>query len=196
MKPGIVVFASGTGTNFQALIDACENGELHARIRALITNREDAGAITRARSYKIPYAVFKASEYQFHENYISSLLNKVWQFNPDLIVLAGYLEKIPKDVIEQAGCPIINIHPALLPKYGGKGMYGTHIHRAVIEQGETESGCTVHMVNENFDEGRILKQVRVPVKPDDTPETLAARIRPYEHQILIKTANQLLNPSP
>lgn len=195
MKPSIVVFASGSGSNFQALIDACRDKRIYATIKGLIVTREDAGAVERAKNHNIPYTILSKSDFNSNDAIADAINHQLSKWQPSLIVLAGYLEKLPVEVIEQSSCPIINIHPSLLPKYGGKGYYGLKVHRAVIENGEKESGCTVHQVNSNYDEGKILNQASVPVYEDDTPESLANRIRPHEHRILIETVNQLIHNS-
>ncbi len=195
MKPSIVVFASGSGSNFQALIDACRDNRIPATIKGLIVTREDAGAVERAKNHGIPYRVLSKSDFNSNEDLADAINHHLDKWNPSLIILAGYLEKLPVEVIEQNSCPIINIHPSLLPKYGGKGYYGIKVHRAVIENGDKESGCTTHLVTPNYDEGQILNQAHVPVYENDTPETLAGRIRPHEHRILIETVNQLIHNS-
>lgn len=195
MKPQIVVFASGSGSNFEALAEACRKNRLDAKISGLICDRNSASAIDRAVKYHIPWMVIKKADYSSQQAYVDYLLKSINRWSPDLIVLAGYLSKLPTEIIDQAGCPIINVHPSLLPEYGGKGFYGQHVHRAVIDNNESESGCSVHQVTEEFDDGPVLKQARVPVFEDDTPQTLADRIRPHEHRILIETVNQLLTES-
>ncbi len=193
MKPGIVVFASGSGTNFEALAEACRKHRIEAQINGLICDRDSAGAIDRAIAYNIPWLVMKKSNYDSYHDYVDQLIERLQKWSPDLIVLAGYLSKLPVEIINKMGCPIINIHPSLLPKYGGKGFYGERVHKAVLEAGEKESGCSVHKVTEEFDDGPVINQARVPVFDDDTPQTLAERIRPHEHRILIETVNQLLS---
>ncbi len=195
MKPQIVVFASGSGSNFEAIAEACRKNQMEATVSGLIADRDTAGAIDRAIRFKIPWRVIKRSDYSSPDDYSRKLLEVTRYWEPDLIVLAGYLSKIPPEFIDQIGCPIINVHPSLLPKYGGEGFFGKHVHQAVLENGETESGCSVHRVTEEFDEGPVLNQAKVPVFEDDTPQTLADRIRPHEHRILIETVNQLLTES-
>jgi len=190
---GLVVFASGSGTNFQSLIDAIEKGELSATIKGLITDKPGIGSIDRAKEHNIPYKVIAPSAFNSESEFSGALLEQLKAWNTDLIVLAGYLKKIPLQIIENFEDRILNIHPSLLPKYGGKGFYGLNVHKAVIKNQEPVSGCTVHLVNEEFDKGPILAQSRVPVKPDDTPETLAARILKQEHQLLPATIEDYLN---
>ncbi|HKI45567.1 MAG TPA: phosphoribosylglycinamide formyltransferase [Balneolales bacterium] len=188
----IVVFASGSGTNFQAIIDTVVQKSIHAEITGLITDNPDAAAIKRAQKNGIPFRVLRSADYNDYQAYIFGLLNQLNEWKPDLIVLAGYLKKIPVEVIRLYENRIINIHPALLPKYGGKGFYGMNVHRAVIAAGEKESGCTVHIVTEEYDKGPILAQMKVPVKKDDRPETLQQRILKQEHRLLPQVINKLL----
>ncbi len=183
----IVVFASGSGTNFQSIIDAVKNGKISAHIAGLITDKPDIGAIRRARNNDIPVQIISPQDYSSQTDFASSLLKQLEAWEAHLIVLAGYLKKIPDSVIHTFPDRILNIHPALLPKYGGKGFYGMNVHRAVIEADEKESGCTIHIVTEEFDEGPILAQAKVPVKKEDTPETLAKRILEEEHKLYPRT---------
>ncbi|MFO7799888.1 phosphoribosylglycinamide formyltransferase [Rhodohalobacter sp.] len=187
----IVVFASGSGSNFQAIIDSIGKGEIEAHISGLIASRPGIGAIERAKSHNIPHYVLSGepSDTSFTKVLISKL--KAW--NPDLIVLAGFLKKIPAEVTETYQNKIINIHPSLLPKYGGKGFYGIKVHKAVVDAGETESGCTVHYVNELYDKGDIIRQQRVTVSDDDTPETLAQKVLKEEHKLLPNVIAEILN---
>jgi formyltetrahydrofolate-dependent phosphoribosylglycinamide formyltransferase len=188
----IVVFASGSGTNFQAIIDAVFQKSIYAEITGLITNNPDATAIERAQKKGIPFRILRSNDYNDYQLYTSDLLNQLDEWKPDLIVLAGYLKKIPIKVIRRYENRIINIHPALLPKYGGKGFYGINVHRAVIAAGEKESGCTVHIVTEEYDRGPILGQIKVPVKKGDSPEILQQRILKQEHMLLPQVINKLL----
>lgn len=185
----IVFFASGSGTNFQSVIDAIDSGELDAEITGLLTNNPKAGAIKRAENHSIPVRVINREN---TTDYTKDLLNALADFSPDLVVLAGYMKKIPDEVIDRYSGKIINIHPSLLPKYGGKGFYGIHVHRAVIESGERLSGCTVHYVDEIYDNGSIIARQTVSVEPDDTPDSLAHKILKEEHKLLPGTIKKLL----
>lgn len=185
----LLFFASGSGTNFQSVIDAIESGTLNAKIIGLITDRKDAGAIQRAEKHSIPVFVITPTDSEAFRNKLLSLLTDL---SPDLIVLAGYLRKIPDEVIDRFRNKIINIHPSLLPKYGGKGFYGLNVHRAVIENNESVSGCTVHFVNEVYDSGAIISRATTEVAEDDTPETLAKRVLQLEHKLLPDTIKKLL----
>ncbi len=191
----IVVFASGSGTNFQAIIDAVENGQIDGRIRGLITNKQNIQAIERAQKHSIPHVFLTASQFSDDTNYIKALLEQLSEWDTDLIALAGYMIKIPAEIIQEYKGRMVNIHPALLPKYGGKGFYGMNVHRAVIENGETESGCSVHLVTEEYDEGPVLARRKVKVKDSDDAPALAKRILKEEHklfpEVIAKLANQL-----
>lgn len=195
----IVVFASGSGTNFQSIIDAADSGQIDGRIRGLITNKTGVQAIERAKNHGISHATLSPSQFSTTSEYTEILLDQLNNWNTDLIALAGYMIKIPPDVIREYEGRIVNIHPALLPKYGGKGFYGMNVHRAVIENNETESGCTVHLVTEEYDEGPILAQKKVPVKDSDDPSALAERVLKEEHKlfpkVIGKLADQLNNKS-
>lgn len=187
----IVVFASGSGTNFQAIIDAVNGGQIDGQIQGLITNKEGIQAIERAQKNNIDCRRLSPSDFSSDQKYIDALLSQLQDWNTDLIALAGYMIKIPPRVIEAYQNRIINIHPSLLPKYGGKGFYGMNVHRAVIQNDEKESGCTVHVVTEEYDQGPILGQRKVPVNQADTPETLAKRVLKEEHKLFPKIISDL-----
>lgn len=187
----LVVFASGSGSNFQAIIDAVENGTISAEIAGLISNKKDAGAVGRAQKHQIPVRIIPAEDPGV---FVKELPRQLDIWSPDLIVLAGFLKKIPDKILKKYPRRIINIHPSLLPKYGGKGFYGQRVHQAVLDAGDDISGCTVHYVNEEYDRGDIIRQERVDVLPGDTPETLAARVLSREHQILPVVIKDLINP--
>jgi len=170
------------------VIDAIESGRLDARITGLISNTARAGAIDRAKEHDIPAYVIDTNDPASEKE----LLDLLGSLDPGLIVLAGYLRKIPDSVIRTYNGKIINIHPSLLPKYGGKGYYGMNVHRAVIENREKVSGCTVHFVDEIYDNGQVIEQVEVPVEQTDTPESLAKKILRREHEMLPETIQKLL----
>lgn len=192
----IVVFASGSGTNFQSIIDAIESQRItSASIAGLITNNPDAGAIERARKHDIPVAVIRREAFPNDIEYERNLLEHLKALETDVIILAGYLKKIPSSLLREYPNRVINIHPSLLPKYGGKGFYGRRVHEAVIQNKETVSGCTVHVVTEEYDKGPILGQRIVSVLSDDTPESLQKRILEQEHQLLPEVIQQILTKS-
>ncbi len=178
----VAVLVSGGGTNLQALLDALKKSSI-ARIARVISNRSQAGALERARRASVPTVILRdpadAKELQ-------AALG-----DAQLVVLAGYLKLVPKAVVSRFKGRMINIHPALLPDFGGPGMYGHHVHEAVLASGAKESGVTVHLVDEEFDRGEIIAQERVPVRRGDTPETLAARVVEAEHRLLPKVVLDL-----
>lgn len=187
----IVVFASGSGSNFQAIIDAVISGEIPGTICGLLASRTGIRSIERAKENNIPVTVLTEKDFQSVDDYTSALLKALDKWKPDLIVLAGYMKKIPGQMIDLYENRIINIHPSLLPKYGGKGYYGLNVHKAVIANGEKESGCTVHIVTKEYDTGPVLDQTHVQVLPDDTPETLQQRILIQEHILLPKVIKKI-----
>jgi phosphoribosylglycinamide formyltransferase-1 len=188
----IAVFASGGGTNLQALINASKGEILRGEVTAVISNNSRAYALERARKENIPAYHISGKTYSERAKFVSRLFEVFDENNVNLVVLAGYMKLVPIEIVRKYRSRIINIHPALLPGYGGKGMYGTNVHKAVIESGDQFSGATVHMVDEIYDHGAILIQRTVPVLADDTPESLAARVLKVEHQILPEAAAMFL----
>ena len=183
----IALFASGTGSNAKKLI-GCFSGSKEISVALLLSNRSNVGALEIAKASGVPAFVFSKEE--FYNS--SKILDKLISENIDIIVLAGFLIKIPDNILKAYENKIINIHPALLPDFGGKGMYGLNVHKAVIESGKTESGITIHLVNENYDEGKILFQAKCSVLENDTPETLAARVQELEHNYFPKTIERFI----
>jgi len=180
----LAVFISGGGTNLQALIDACTKGTLKAEIKAVVSNNSKAYGLERARQAGIETFHISRVVYSNDADYQKELLDVLEKFDIDIIVLAGYMKLMPSVIVKKYYGRIINIHPALLPKYGGKGMYGMNVHEAVLQNGDRFSGATVHLVDDKYDQGPILIQRQVPVENDDTPESLAARVLEVEHQIV------------
>jgi phosphoribosylglycinamide formyltransferase 1 len=180
----ICVFASGGGSNFRAILEARRNGFLHSDIRILITNNSVCGAVEIAKEYGVN--IFHISRKVFPElddaEYGQVFVDKLKEYEIDLIVLAGYMKMIEPAVIKSFTNRIINIHPALLPSFGGKGMYGINVHKAVIETRVRVSGLTIHVVNEEYDKGRILFQKSVEVNEDDNEYTLQKKILVLEHK--------------
>lgn len=177
------VLASGNGTNLQAIFDAIDDGRLQARVTVVISNHHDAYALERARQHGVPAIHLSRKQFPTAEEFNRSFLELLRKHGVDLIVLAGYMKLIDSSIVQAYRHRMLNIHPALLPAFGGKGMYGMHVHEAVIESGAKVSGVTVHMVDEQFDHGPIVMQQAVEVLDTDTPETLAARILPEEHRL-------------
>jgi phosphoribosylglycinamide formyltransferase-1 len=170
----IVIFASGSGTNAENIIRHFKATKT-AIVEAVFTNKADAQVIQRAEKHQVPSLVFSKNDLE-----TGKVLQEINAIQPDLIVLAGFLLKFPETIVAAYPDKIINIHPALLPKYGGKGMYGMHVHQAVVENKEPKTGITIHYVNENYDEGNVIFQKEVTVLISDTPEVVAAKIHELE----------------
>jgi phosphoribosylglycinamide formyltransferase-1 len=188
----IVVFASGSGSNFQSIIDATLSQQIPGKITGLITDRDDIKAIERAVKHDIPFKIIQPSMLGNAQDFASALIHSLEQFNADVIVLAGYLKKIPDAVIKKYEGRILNIHPSLLPKYGGKGFYGIKVHQAVVDHNEQESGCTVHLVTEVYDDGPILGQSKVSLSENETAESLAKKVLVLEHSLYPKVISDFI----
>lgn len=191
----IAIFASGNGSNAQRITEYFK-GNTEIRIALIASNNMDAYVLKRAENLNIPLISF--SKQQMNDN--DFLLTVLEKYKIDFIVLAGFMLMVPKKIIEMYSNRIINIHPALLPKYGGKGMYGGNVHKAVIASGDKKSGITIHYVNEHYDEGAIIFQAECDVLPSDTGEVLAERIHKLEHkyypEIIEKTVRELFPKPP
>lgn len=187
MMKRLAIFASGNGSNAQAIADYFSESS-DARVVLILSNRKDAFVLQRAKALEIPVRVFNRVD--FYETEVITRLMIDQQI--DMIILAGFLWLLPSSIINAYPDRIINIHPALLPKYGGKGMYGSKVHSAVIQAGEKESGISIHLVNENYDQGKIIFQARCTVEKEDTPETLAAKIHVLEYTHFPAIINQVL----
>lgn len=183
----IAIFASGSGSNAQRITEYFE-GSQEAEVSLILTNNPNAGVIARARKLNIPVLVFNKKIF-YNTNKIVRLLK---DHQTDLVVLAGFMMLIPEEMVKAFPDRIVNIHPALLPKYGGKGMYGHFVHEAVVAAGEKESGITIHYVNENYDEGAIIFQATCEVEPNDTPADVAAKIQKLEHKHFPVIVHQIL----
>ncbi|GAA4801363.1 phosphoribosylglycinamide formyltransferase [Litoribaculum gwangyangense] len=183
----IVIFASGSGTNAENLIKFFQNRN-HASVIQVLTNNPHAKVLERAKNLKVSGLSFNRTA--FYET--DDVLNILKAAHPDLIVLAGFLWKFPEAILNEFPNKVINVHPALLPKYGGKGMYGIHVHEAVVNHKETETGITIHYVNEHYDEGAIIFQATCEVLPTDTAEDVAAKIHELEMEHFPKVIEELL----
>ncbi|MAP55745.1 phosphoribosylglycinamide formyltransferase [Altibacter sp.] len=190
MKKRIVIFASGSGTNTQNLIQYFQQGEV-AEVVLVLSNKKDAKVLERAKNLNVKSLHF-VKDALFSENGVLKILQEV---QPNLIVLAGFLLKFPEVILKEFPHKVINIHPALLPKYGGKGMYGRHVHEAVVANMERETGITVHYVNEHYDEGAVIFQKSVSLSEEDTPQTVAQKVQQLEYVHFPKVIEELLlNP--
>lgn len=184
-KVNITVLVSGGGTNLQSVIDNIENGFLDkAQIVQIISSNKNAFALERAKKHGIPGICIDKEEWPGEKERSKMILQKLREADTELIVLAGYMSILDPELIETYRNRILNIHPSLIPKFCGKGFYGKRVHRAVLENGDLESGATVHFVDEGVDTGKIILQGKVPVEPSDTEDTLAARVLTVEHRIL------------
>lgn len=183
----IAIFASGSGSNAEQIIRFFKGSE-HS-VKCVVTNKPTAGVISRADLLGIPVALFSRDQFNLPVNIIKFLKEQ----EIDLIVLAGFLLKINEEFIQAYPELIINLHPSLLPKYGGKGMYGANVHKAVLAANEKESGITIHIVNEHFDEGRILEQHKVGISDNESVDTLVKKIQQLEHTYLPKAINTYLS---
>ena len=182
----IIFFASGSGTNVANIIKYF-NGNDKVEVALTLTNNPNSGVIKRVKKMKKPLMVFSK-----HELEDKSLLQKIISINPDLIILAGFLLKIPVNFVNAFPKKIINIHPALLPKFGGRGMYGNRVHQSVKDSSEEKTGITIHFVNEFFDQGTIIFQASVPIEDNDTVEDIANKVHKLEYAHYPKIIDQLL----
>lgn len=190
-KYRVAVLISGGGTNLQALIDAITQGEIpNAEIVVVISSNPEAKGLERAKEAGIPVQVPKGL--CDHREYSENLMHLLLEAKPDLVVLAGYLKILNKEVVNAFLGKIINIHPSLLPKYGGKGCYGLKVHEKVLESGDTVTGATIHYVTEGVDQGEIILQNHVEVEKTDTPESLASRVLAVEHRLMVEGVKKVL----
>jgi phosphoribosylglycinamide formyltransferase-1 len=181
----IAVLASHEGTTLQAILDTCGGGMLNARVVIVISNNADSGALGRARAAGVAHAHLSGRTHPDAEALDRAILGALEAVAADVILLAGYMKKLGPLTLGRYAGRVLNTHPALLPKYGGKGMYGMNVHRAVLAAGEVESGATVHLVDGEYDTGPIVAQRRVGVLLGDTPETLAERVQACERRLVV-----------
>jgi len=187
MKKRIAIFASGSGSNAQKIMEHFKSSA-EAEVVLILTNNPQAYVLQRADNFEVPSHVFTRQEFYETDDVIRLLKN----LQADLIVLAGFLWLVPVSLLKAFPNKIINIHPALLPKFGGKGMYGDHVHRAVLAAKEDESGITIHFANEHFDEGEILHQSRFKIEPNDDLKTIKFKVQQLEHQHFPRVIEALL----
>lgn len=173
----IAIFASGSGTNAQKIMEHFENRD-DVKVRLVLVNNPEAGVIQRAEKFNVPVVKFNRQQFSKSNDVVDILVN----YQIDLVVLAGFLWLVPSQMVKAFPNKIVNIHPALLPNYGGKGMYGDNVHKAVITAQEKESGITIHYVNEHYDEGAIIAQYTCEINLEDTPDDLATKIHKLEHR--------------
>lgn len=183
----IIIFASGSGTNTQNIIEYFQQNKI-AKVVLVLSNKEDAKVLERANTLNIPFLSFTKADLCTSNKVLDVLKKEI----PDLIVLAGFLLKLPENILQAYPNKVINIHPALLPKYGGKGMYGSFVHESVLANNEAETGITIHYVNENYDEGAIIFQKSVFLTEGDTPETVASKVHKLEYKYFPKIIERVL----
>ena len=180
----IAVFGSGAGSNFMAILTAIQQGNLPAaRVSLVLSNNSGAGILGIARANALPAIHLSRKQFPDERSFADTVLSTLRDHGANFIALAGYMKQVPPEVVAAYRKRIVNIHPALLPRFGGAGMYGLRVHEAVLASGETTSGATVHYVDEEYDNGPVVLQQTVPVLPGDTPASLAARVLAAEHQI-------------
>ncbi len=193
MTMNIAFLASHRGSNMQAIIDACKSGLLAARPVVVISNNADSGALARARAEGIPTRHLSSRDIADEDELDQCIANTLLQYETELVVLAGYMKRIGPRTLAAFPCRIINIHPCLLPRYGGKGMYGMRVHEAVIAAGDRESGVTIHMVTDEYDEGTVLAQRKVVVEQSDDAESLAKKVLAVEHTLYVETIRNIIS---
>lgn len=186
-KKKIVVFASGAGSNAKRLIEHFSDDGLNIEVALVVSNKASAPVLDMAKSFGVNTCILGKDGFEDIR-----FMNELMALNPSLIVLAGFLLKVPKLFIEKFNGSIVNIHPSLLPKFGGKGMYGMNVHKAVVSSRETKTGMTIHWVNKNYDEGRVIAQKECVVLADDRPEDVAARVLELEHAHYASTIEKIL----
>ncbi len=181
----IAVFASGRGSNFRAVLEKIRSGEIpNTKIAVVISNSSAAGALEIARSHSIPAIHCNRAQYESDEEFTAQLRSLLSEYGVNFIILAGYMKMMPQEIVRQFRHRILNVHPALLPSFGGKGMYGHYVHEAVIAYGAKVSGATVHLVDEEYDHGPVVLQACIAVDENDSPDSLAEKVLKIEHRLL------------
>lgn len=182
IRIAVLVSGQGRGSNMQAIVDACASGKINGEVALVLGVKDDAPAMERARSQGIKTAAISPKSFDSVDEYDNAVLQELQDSHIDLICLAGYMRVLGQNVVDAYRNRIMNVHPALIPSFCGKGMYGHHVHEAVITRGVKVTGVTVHLVDEDYDTGPIILQTVVPVEQDDDPDTLAARVLTFEHK--------------
>ena len=189
----IAVFASHGGSDLQAIIDGCKSNKIGANVSIVISNNGSSMALQRAKNEGIPSYHLSAKKFGSEELLAEKILEVLSKYQIDMIFLAGYMRMLHISILEKYNNRIFNIHPALLPKFGGKGMYGMNVHTAVVEAKEKETGVTIHRVSAEYDSGEIVAQTTVPVHENDTPEELGARVLEKEHEFLVEVIADIVS---
>ena len=185
------MLASHGGTNLQAIIDSCRSGSIDAEVRVVISNNSRSLALERARKVGIPTAHLSSATHPDSDRLDEAIAETLQRHGVQVVALAGYMKMLGSRTLDAYRNRILNVHPALLPKFGGRGMYGERVHQAVLASGDSVSGVTVHLVDEEYDHGPVVAQTQVPVLPGDTPDTLAARVLEQEHILYPKTIQRI-----
>lgn len=191
-KIGVLVSGHSRGTNFQAILDAIRDEQLHAQVALLVATNPEHGAIERAQAAGVKTLVLPPNSEETAEEWDHRVADALYEEGVSVLALAGYLRLVSHVLLEAFPNRILNVHPALLPSFGGKGMFGMRVHQAVLEYGCKVSGCTVHLVNERYDTGPIIAQACVPVEENDTPETLSARVQMQEHRLFSRCLEMVI----
>ncbi len=192
MKAQLVVCASGDGTNFEAIVRAGREGRMQADVAGLVVNRRDCGALKRAEKLGVPGVVLRPKDFASRTEWDQAMVSRFKEWKADYVILAGYLALIGPEVLKNFKRRVVNSHPALLPEFGGEGMYGDRVHQAVVAAGRAESGVTIHLIDEVYDRGQILAQERVVVHPGDTAASLAIRVKALEVLLYPKVINDMV----
>jgi len=196
MKSGALrlgFLASHRGSNMQAIIAACQNGRINAEPALVISNNRDAMALQRAANAGVPALHLGGADFPGEQALDQAIAAALQRYDVDLVILAGYMKRLGPLTLAAFPNRVINIHPGLLPRYGGKGMYGSRVHAAVVAAGEKETGITVHLVDDEYDHGKVLAERRVAVLPGETAEELAARMLPLEHELYVNTITEIVS---
>jgi formyltetrahydrofolate-dependent phosphoribosylglycinamide formyltransferase len=191
-KMGVLVSGHSRGTNFQAILNAIRDGQLHAEVALLVATNPDHGAVEKAHEAGVKTLVLLPESEPDAATWDHRVADALYEEGVSVLALAGYLRLISNVLLEAFPNRILNVHPALLPSFGGRGMYGMRVHQAVLEYGCKVSGCTVHLVNERYDTGPIIAQACVPVEENDTPETLSERVQMQEHRLLSRCLEMVI----
>jgi len=191
-RPRLGFLASHGGSNMQAIVDACKEGRLHAELAVVISNNSESTALERARREGIPRYHLSSATHPDPAQLDAAIMRALEDHGVDLVILAGYMKLLGPQTLARYRGRILNIHPALLPKFGGKGLYGKKVHEAVLAAGERVTGVTIHLVDERYDAGPIVAQSEVPVLEDDTVDSLAARVLEREHQLFAETLEKIV----
>jgi len=189
----LAVFASGRGSNYEAIQQEIDKGNINGKVVCVVSDHASPGVFDKAKSRDIPTHSINRKQFKSGDDYVEKLLNTLANYQTDFIILAGYLKLIPAPLVNTYKHKMINIHPALLPNFGGKGFYGMNVHRAVVESGINVTGVTIHYVDEHYDNGNVILQKEVKVEPSDTPEIVAGKVLKLEHKYFPEVVRLLCN---